>query len=597
MTSRIEDYALIGNLRTAALINREGDMEWLCLPRFDSGACFASLVGDHDNGHWQIRPADGITSVERRYRGETLVLETRFETETGTASLIDFMPLPGADEEAVRVTRIVVGHSGRVPMRMTAAFRFGYGRIAPWVRRRDHGIYAVAGAKAVHLDAPVAMRGENMTTVCDFTVAAGERAAFMLTGCTSYRAEPESIDPEAALEDTERWWQQWSAQCNMQGAWREPVVRSLITLKALTDAETGGIVAAPSCSLPEQIGGQRNWDYRYTWLRDASFALYALLMSGYTEETVAWRQWLIRAVAGDPEHLQIMYGLAGERLLPEHELDWLSGYAGSRPVRCGNGAYNQRQLDVYGEVMDSLHFGRKHDIEADDDAWQVQKQLVRFLETHWQDKDSGLWEVRGPAQHYVHSRVMAWVAFDRAVKGVEDFGLDGDVERWRELRDTIHDEVCRYGFSEQRHSFVQTYETTDVDAALLLLPIVGFLPPDDPRVLGTIEAVQADLMDDNGFVRRYTSDDSLGGSEGAFLLCSFWLADSLTLAGREAEARALFESLLAIRNDVGLLAEEYDPRAGRHLGNFPQAFSHIGLINTAYNLTHDTGPATHRSRH
>lgn len=597
MTSRIEDYALIGNLRTAALINREGDMEWLCLPRFDSGACFASLVGDHDNGHWQIRPVGEIMAVERRYRGETLVLETRFETETGTASLIDFMPLPGADEETARIVRIVVGHSGRVAMRMTAAFRFSYGRVVPWVRRRDHGIRAVAGPNAVRLEAPTELRGEDMTTVSDFTVAAGERAAFTLTWYTAYRAEPASIDPEAALDQTEHWWRQWSGRCDMQGEWREPVVRSLITLKALTDAETGGIVAAPTSSLPEQIGGGRNWDYRYTWLRDASFALYALLLSGYTEETVAWRGWLMRAVAGDPERLQIMYGLAGERYLPEYELDWLSGYENSRPVRCGNGAYGQRQLDVYGEVMDSLHFGRKHDIAPDDHAWQLQKQLVGFLENHWRDKGSGLWEVRGAAQHYVHSKFMAWVAFDRAVKGVEDFDLDGDVARWRELRDAVHDEVCTHGFSEARNSFTQTYETTDVDAALLLMPIVGFLPADDPRVLGTIEAVQADLMDDEGFVRRYTSDDSLGGSEGAFLLCSFWLADSLTLAGREAEARRLFEKLLSIRNDVGLLAEEYDPQARRHLGNFPQAFSHIGLINTAYNLVRDTGPARHRARH
>jgi GH15 family glucan-1,4-alpha-glucosidase len=480
---------------------------------------------------------------------------------------------------------------------MEAIFRFGYGKVAPWVRRHDYGIQAIVGPDALQLRTPLDLHGRDKTTVSEFTVAAGERVPCVLTWHVSWRKAPAACDADAALERTASWWRDWSAHCKVRGKYREPVVRSLITLKALTDRDTGGMVAAPTTSLPEQIGGERNWDYRYTWLRDATFTLYALLLSGFKEEARQWREWLLRAAAGDPEKLQIMYGIGGERRLPEHEIDWLCGYEGSRPVRIGNGAHTQTQIDIYGELMDGLYTARRHGLQPDDDTWHIQLELLKYLEDHWRDKGSGIWEMRGPPRDFTYGKVMAWVAFDRAVKAIENFGLEGDAAHWRALRKTVHDEVCEKGFNSQRNAFVLYYGGDTLDAALLLMPLVGFLPPDDPRIEGTVEAIQKNLMSD-GFVMRYSpaeAGDGVAGSEGAFIICSFWLADNLALMGREDEARELFDRLLAIRNDVGLLAEEYDPRQKRLLGNFPQAFSHIGLINTAYNLSlEETGPAKRR---
>ncbi|MGH7931991.1 MAG: glycoside hydrolase family 15 protein [Candidatus Binataceae bacterium] len=598
MSLHIEDYALIGNTHTAALVGRDGSIDWLCMPRFDSGACFAALLGDSRNGRWLLTPEAEIKIVRRRYRGDTLVLETEFELGSGErVALIDFMPVLESDGR-IDLVRIVEGRRGSVPMRTDTTLRFDYGRIVPWVRRRDYGFNAIAGPDALQCRSPIKMRGEKFRTVANFTVGEGERIPFTATWYRSHRPEPEARDPFQMLEETEQWWRNWSAQCCVAGSWRGPVMRSLITLKALTYSPTGGIVAAPTMSLPEQLGGVRNWDYRYCWLRDATFTLYALLNSGYTEEAAAWREWLLRSVAGQPHELQIMYGIAGERRLTELELPWLGGYEKSRPVRLGNAAHEQFQLDVYGEIMDTLHVARCHSVTTGDDAWRVQTLLMDFLESHWDQPDEGIWEVRGPRRHFTHSRVMAWVAADRAVKAVEQFGAKGPAKRWRALRAAIHADVCRHGFNHARNAFVQYYGTNALDASVLLIPLVGFLPPNDPRVIATVEAIERELMVD-GLVMRNRGDENIDGvppGEGAFLPCTFWFADNLNAIGRHTEARALFERLLGLCNDVGLLSEEYDARQGRQLGNFPQAFSHVALINTACNLSLAEGPAHHRAR-
>ncbi|HYD39208.1 MAG TPA: glycoside hydrolase family 15 protein [Anaeromyxobacter sp.] len=587
MALPIEDYALLGDLRTAALVGRDGSVDWLPLPRFDSGACFAALLGDASHGRWLLAPLPGtVLETQRRYRGATLVLETTFRTRDGVARVVDCMP-PG--EERPDLVRVVEGVEGTVAMRMELALRFDYGWIVPWVQRRGDALHAVAGPDAVVLRTPVPTRGEGLTTVARFDVHAGEKVPFELCWHRSHEPAPPQIDPVEAVAATERWWRGWGACCAYDGPWREAVTRSFVVLKALTYAPTGGIVAAPTTSLPEWIGGVRNWDYRYCWLRDATYALYALLVGGFRDEAAAWREWLVRTVAGDPAQLQIMYGVAGERRLTELTLPWLPGYEGSAPVRVGNGAVHQLQLDVYGEVLDALHQARRKGLEYDPNAWRVQQAILHHLEGAWRQPDEGIWEVRGPRQHFTHSKVMTWVAFDRAVKAVERFGRDGPpggVDRWRALRDEIHADVCRRAWNPEVGAFTQAYGSRRLDAALLLLPVVGFLPHRDPRIEGTVRAIERELVRD-GLVLRYVDDgaDGLPPGEGVFLLCSFWLADHLALSGRVDEARALFERLLALRNDVGLLAEEYDPAAGRLLGNFPQAFSHIGVVNTAFNLT------------
>ncbi|MBT2442339.1 glycoside hydrolase family 15 protein [Streptomyces sp. ISL-36] len=587
MTQRIDDYALIGDLQTAALVGRDGSIDWLCLPRFDSAACFAALLGDEDNGHWRIAPKGATRCTRRNYAEDSLVLETYWETRTGTVKVVDFMP---QRDKAPDVIRIVEGVSGTVEMSAVLRLRFDYGSIVPWIRRSDGHRVAIAGPDSVWLrsEPPVKTWGQQFSTCSSFTMAAGEKVAFVLTWHPSHEPRPALVDPFDALEHSLADWREWSARCTYEGPYREAVLRSLITLKALTYAPTGGIVAAPTTSLPEELGGVRNWDYRSCWLRDSTLTLAALLSAGYVEEAAAWRDWLLRAVAGDPADLQIMYGPAGERRLPEMSVPWLRGYADSAPVRVGNAAVDQFQLDVYGEVMDSLYRARKAGIPAERHAWNLQLSLLGFLESTWREPDEGLWEVRGPRRHFVHSKVMAWVAADRAVRTLEDDpSLPGDVARWRTMRDEIHAEVCTKGYDPDRNTFTQSYGSRDLDAATLLIPQVGFLPPDDPRVLGTVEAVRKELTH-GGFVRRYSTEgvsvDGLPGGEGTFLVCSFWLADALWLTGRVDEARELFERLLGLRNDVGLLAEEYDPVARRQLGNFPQAFSHIGLVGTALAL-------------
>ncbi len=595
MATRIEDYAIIGDCHTVALVGRNGSIDWLCLPRFDSGACFAALLGSEKNGHWQLVPANEIRRVRRRYREGTLVLETHFETADGEATLIDCMP-PRSKEPYL--VRIVVGTRGQVRMRMQVVIRFDYGSIVPWVRRTETGLRAVGGPDTLVLHSAVGLRGEDFTTTSEFTVSEGQRVPFVLLWHPSHEPTPASCNPEETLFETDRWWQAWSSRCTYHGEWRDAVSRSLITLKALTYAPTGGIVAAPTTSLPEQIGGVRNWDYRFCWVRDATFTLYSLLLGGYTEEAMAWREWLLRAVAGEPSQLNIMYGLAGERRLPELELGWLSGYENSRPVRIGNAAHEQFQLDVYGEMMDSLYLARRTGLPPDENAWRVQRVLMDFLESAWAKPDDGIWEVRGPRRHFTHSKVMAWVAMDRAVKAVESFGGDGPVERWRKVRTAIHNEVCGKGFNPDRNAFVQYYGATELDASLLMIPLVGFLPPEDPRVRGTVEAIEKNLIQD-GFVARYATKQELDGlpeGEGVFLPCSFWLADNLALLGRRDDAVELFERLLKLRNDVGLLSEEYNPASQRLVGNFPQAFTHVSLTNTAINLSRTTGPAKDRQR-
>ena len=599
MPLAIEDYALVGDCETAALVGRDGSIDWLCWPRFDSDACLAALLGGPEHGRWLVAPADATgVEVSRRYRDGTLVLETEFATADGGAVVvIDFMPPRDAASDLVR---LVVGRRGRVAMRTELVLRFGYGAAVPWVSRLEDGrLRAISGPDMVLLASTVAHRGEGLATRGEFVVAAGETVAFSLTWSPSHLPPPDPVDPGAALADTESFWRDWSARCGPAGAWTEAVRRSLITLKALTYAPTGGIVAAATTSLPERLGGERNWDYRFCWVRDATLTLLALLGAGYGEEARAWRDWLLRAAAGSPSQLQIMYGIAGERRLTEWEAPWLPGYQGAVPVRIGNAAHGQLQLDVFGELMDALYQAMRAGIRGEDGApsWQLAKALLAHLDRVWREPDEGIWEVRGGRRHFTHSKVMAWVAFDRAVRMAEEFGLDGEIDRWRALRREIHAEVCRHGYDAGLGSFVQSYGGRELDASLLLLPLMGFLPADEPRVRGTVAAVERRLVVD-GLVRRYDTGEARDGlppGEGAFLACSFWLADVYVLMGRVDEARALFESLLALRNDVGLLAEEYDPAAGRQVGNFPQAFSHVALVSTALNLSRAGKPAEQRA--
>ncbi len=592
MAQRIEDYALLGDTQTAALVGRDGSIDWLCFPRFDSAAMFAALLGSDEHGHWRLAPQGDVRATRRRYRGDSLVLETEFDTDEGTVRLVEFMPIRG---QAPDVVRIVEGVRGRVPMRMELRWRFDYGRTVPWVRRLDRDVVAVAGPNAAWLRTPVETRGEDFSTVAEFAVAEGDRVPFVLTWRESHLPPPEPVDPFEALERTESFWHEWIAGCQYDGEWPDAVRRSLVTLKGLTYAPTGGIVAAATTSLPEQLGGMRNWDYRFCWLRDATLTLQALLATGFTAEAREWRRWLLRAAAGTPEDLQIMYGVAGERRLSEWEADWLPGYEGARPVRIGNAAVGQFQLDVHGEVMDALHLARLHSLEPDEYGWALQVALMEHLEQVWDEPDDGIWEVRGGRQHFTHSRVMAWVAADRSVKTIERFGMHGPAQRWRALRDEIRADVLQHGYDDERGTFTMYYGSRELDAAVLMLPLVGFLPADDPRMVGTVAALERELLAD-GFLLRYTqpgsdSPDGLPPGEGAFLACSFWLANNYALQGRDRDARALFERLLDLRNDVGLLAEEYDPHSRRQVGNFPQAFSHVPLIETARALSRDGGPA------
>jgi GH15 family glucan-1,4-alpha-glucosidase len=593
MPGRIEDYALVGDCHTAGLVGRDGSLDWLCVPRFDSGACFAALLGERRHGRWLLAPRGEVRARRRRYRPGTLVLETEHETADGEVAVVDFMPIR---DRVPHLVRIVEGRRGRVDVQTEIIIRYDYGSVVPWVQKAEGGIQAIAGPDALLLHTPVALSGRDLTTVGEFAVTAGERIGFTLTWHRSYEPQPEAVDPVAALDETERWWREWTGRCACKGPYCDAMVRSLITLKALTYAPTGGIVAAATTSLPEQLGGVRNWDYRICWLRDATFTLYALIHAGYHEEAKAWQEWLLRAVAGDPASTQIMYGLAGERRLDEWEVPWLPGYEGARPVRVGNAASNQFQLDVYGEVLSAMYLSRRAGLKGEEAGWNLEKALVKFVESAWERPDEGIWEVRGPRRHFTHSKVMAWLALDQAVKSVETFGLEGPVERWRQVRDAIHAQVCREGYNARLGSFVQYYGSRQLDASLLFIPLVGFLPPSDPRVAGTVEAIRKHLCHD-GFVARYdtSSDvDGLPAGEGAFLPCTFWLADNLILLGRQDEARELFERLLGLRNDVGLLSEEYDTKAQRLVGNFPQAFSHVGLVNTALNLSGEGGPAHDR---
>jgi GH15 family glucan-1,4-alpha-glucosidase len=592
MTGLIEDYALISDRMAAALVGRDGSIDWLCLPRFDSDACFAALIGNDKNGHWRLAPRTGKQCSNRRYVGDTLVLESRWDSIEGSVRVTDFMPERGA---APDVVRIVEGLSGRVEMRSVLRLRMGYGDVVPWVRHLDGMLAAVAGPDAVWLASDVSHHGRDFASYADFVVEAGDRVNFVLTWHPSSQHRPTPVDPQVALDDTRRFWEDWARSCTYQGPYREAVLRSLIVLKGLTYEPTGGIVAAATTSLPEDLGGERNWDYRYCWLRDASFTLQALVKTGFLEEARAWREWLLRAIAGSPERLQILYGVAGERRVPEWEVPWLSGYEGSKPVRVGNDAVDQLQLDVYGEVMDTLWLGRHYDLDPDEDAWRMQRGLMNYLETVWRQPDEGLWEIRGPRQHFVHSKVLAWVAADRAVRTLEAWPeLGGPIDRYRAMRDEIHEDVCTKGYDAARGTFTQYYGSHSLDAALLLIPQVGFLPPEDERVRSTLRAVQKELSVD-GFVRRYDTDDDVDGvrgDEGAFLACSYWMVDALVLDGQVEAGREMFERLLHLRNDVGLLAEEYDVGRKRQLGNYPQAYSHLALVNSALNLANvDEAPA------
>lgn len=595
MKNKIEDYALIGNCETSALVSKAGSIEWFCAPRFDSPACFAALLGSPENGHWHLSPADDIKSVGRSYAGDTLVLETVFECSEGSVKIIDFMPMRS---KTPSIVRIVKGISGRVKMKMDLTVRFDYGHIAPWVKRVPFGLSATAGPDALRLKTPARIKNRREHTTSDFTIGAGETIPFTLAWYPSHDVPPRQRNAEIMLAETEKWWKAWSSKCSYGGKWRDAVMRSAITLKALTYEPTGGIVAAPTTSLPENIGGSRNWDYRFCWLRDATFTLHALMLSGYIEEAEAWHDWLLRAVAGVPSQSQIMYGVNGERQLREFQIDWLSGYEQSKPVRIGNQAYSQFQLDVFGEVMDTFHLARESGFGLSSHAWFVQVAMMKYVQSAWKNEDEGIWEVRGPRRHFTHSKIMAWVAFDRAIKSAEKFGLEGPVGNWRKTRDEIHAEVCEKGFSSKIKSFVQYYGSNEVDASLLMIPLVGFLPPKDERVIGTVERIQEELMH-KGFLRRYKRDvrvDGIPEDEGVFLVCTLWLADNLALQGKHQEACDLFERVLSVRNDLGLLSEEYDPALQRLIGNFPQAWSHVGVINTARNLSAGGGPAEERAK-
>ena len=595
MPLNIEDYAIIGDCETAALVGRDLSIDWLCWPRFDSSACFANLLGTKDNGRWSIEPADPGAKMTRNYRGHSLILETTIETTDGVAVVIDFMPtrMPGS-----HLIRRVRGVRGSVKFRTELIMRFGYGSVVPWVRRCDDGsLQAVAGPDRLVLRAPLSLRPRGRTHVGEFTVTGGETTDFTLSYGVSYLDVPRAIAPDQALEKTERSWSTWSKSFESAGQWSEAVIRSLITLRALIFQDSGGIVAAPTTSLPEQLGGSRNWDYRFCWLRDATFTLLALMNAGYVDEAKRWRAWLVRAIGGEPSLVQILYGIGGERFMPERTLPWLSGYEGAKPVRVGNAAAAQLQLDIYGEVLDALFQSRNRRLVTDAADWMLQIELLKHLEKIWEFPDEGIWEVRGPRRHFTHSKVMAWVAFDRGVKSIEQFGFVGPLNHWRRLRQRIHDDVCRNGFDAELGAFTQSYGVKQLDASLLMIALVGFLPPEDKRVRGTVEAIEQHLVVD-GFVRRYdtqTAEDGLRAGEGAFLACSCWLVDNLVHLGRLDDARQLFERLLAVRNDLGLLSEEYDPTAKRLIGNFPQAFSHIALINSAYNLDRAAKPAEQRS--
>ena len=596
MPSIIEDYALIGDTQTAALVGRDGAIDWACFPRFDSGACFAALLGDRDNGRWLIAPREAPRATRRRYRTDSLILETVMETSTGAVRLLDFMPIR---DERPDIVRIIEGVEGTVDMHVDLVVRFDMGRVVPWARQREDALVMIAGPDALCLRGDVEVHGEELATVGDFTVRAGDRRSMVLTWFPSHLDLPAARDPSAALRETEEWWRDWSGRCKYDGPWPEAVMTSLRVLKALTYGPTGGIVAAPTTSLPEWPGGARNWDYRFCWLRDATLTLYALMLGGHEDEAKAWTEWLLRAAAGDAGSLQIMYGVAGERRLPEYEAPWLAGFEGSRPVRIGNAAHEQMQLDVFGEVMDALFQARRLGMPPDPWSWPLQLKLLESFEQLWKEPDHGIWEVRGPKRHFTHSKVMAWVAFDRAIKSVEGFALEGPIERWRSLRDEIHADVCARGYDRARETFTQSYGATEVDASLLLMPLVGFLPASDPRIKRTVRTIERELLVD-GLVRRYRTDlasavDGLEPGEGVFLPCSFWLVDVYVQLGWRAEACALFERLLGLCNDVGLLSEEYEPMTKRLLGNFPQAFSHLSLVNTAYNLgVHPSRPVSHR---
>jgi GH15 family glucan-1,4-alpha-glucosidase len=595
MPLRIEDYALIGDCQTAALVGRDGSIDWFCPARFDDSACFAALLGTPEHGRWLIAPCVPSRAVQRRYIGESLVLETVFETDEGSVAVIDCMLL-GSDASSPQITRVVEGRSGRVRMQLEFVVRFEYGSVVPWVTRRPGGVCATAGPDALYLYSEVPLHGENLRTRAEFTVDEGERVPFSLIYAASHLPQPAPIAAAYVIERTLARWAAWSAQSRYAGPYRTQVQRSLLTLKALTYAPTGGIVAAPTTSLPEALGGSRNWDYRFCWVRDATITLYVLLLAGYTTEAKAWSEWLLRAVAGTPEQLQVIYGISGERRLTEYELDWLPGYEGSLPVRIGNAAHLQLQLDVYGELMDAMHQSRRAHLR-NHASWALECHLLSRLESHWQRPDFGIWEVRGPPRDFTYSKVMAWVAFDRAIKAVEDLGYKGPVEHWRELREQIHRDVCTHGWSDEKQSFVQAYGSDDLDASLLKIALVGFLPPDDARVRATVEAIERELLVDGTFVLRYRTRSDVDGlppGEGAFLPCSFWLVNNWVMQGRRAEAEALFERLVGLCNDVGLLSEEYDPRACRQLGNFPQAFSHLALVDAAQALA---GPADEPPSH
>lgn len=595
MALDIEDYALIGDCKAAALVSRRGSIDWLCWPRFDSDACHAALLGTSEHGRWQIAPRDETARVTRCYRPDTLILETRFECADGAVTLIDFMPV---DTEHCHVVRLVSGEAGCVAMHTEFVIRFGYGAIVPWVTRLDNTtVRAVAGPDMVVLRTPVRLCGQNMRTIGEFSVRAGETIPFVLTNSQSHLPVPRPLDPISALQFTEKFWTEWAKKCQPAGGCTDAVTRSLITLKALTYRPTGGIVAAPTTSLPERLGATRNWDYRFCWLRDATLTLLALMAAGYYQEAQEWREWLLRAVAGSPDQVQIMYGIGGERRLTEWEIPWLPGYQLSSPVRIGNAASGQRQLDIFGEVMDVLHQARANEIAASESGWALQQAFLAHLENEWGKPDEGIWEVRSGRLHFTYSKVMAWVAFDRAIKSAKQFGLAGPIERWREVAAAIHADVCTRGIDPDRGCFVQSYGSNHLDASLLLLSQVGFLPPNDPRVLATLQAVEQELLLD-GFVMRYdtgATDDGLPPGEGAFIACSFWLVDAYVHQQRFEDAWELFDRLLNIRNDLGLLSEEYDPSARRLVGNFPQAFSHVALVNSAFNLTAVAKPEEQRA--